>query len=253
MTGRLAGKSVLITGAAGGQGIVAVEIMAREGATVLATDVVELSPALRERMSAASAEYVRADLTEPGEVDRVVTATLTRSGRIDVLYSNHAITQPLQPFIETTTEFFDRVFEINVRSVFRLTQRCAVEMRRAGGGVMVLVASTAGLRAVRGITAYSMTKAALIQLGRSLAAELADDGVRVNVICPGVIDTPMATLPTAHLEEAERETVAQAVIDSAALRRMGRPEEVVQLGVHLASDESSFTTGAVIPVDGGVF
>lgn len=253
MSGRLTGKVVLLTGAAGGQGRVAAELFAAEGASVVATDIeTEPSDLAAKAFASAGARYMAADLTDESAVDRVVLEVLDVHGRLDVLYCNHAITQEVEPLLDTALAKFDRLFDINVRSAFLVNRAAGRAIAESGGGSIINISSVAALVGNAGLAPYSMTKIALLHMSRILAVELAEQHVRVNVICPGLIDTPMAYAPVAHLPPAERDRLFKQVHEAAPMKRIGRPEEVVQLAIHLASDESSYTTGAVISVDGGV-
>ena len=251
MTGRLRDKVVIITGAAGGQGRVAVDLFAREGAKVVATDIVAdgdevLAPA---RARNAEAVYVPADVADEASLERLVRTALDCHGRIDALYNNHGIMVG-KAFLETEMAEFDRVVAINLRSVFRLSQLVARSMADQGGGSIIHVSSVGGIVGFPGMAAYGAAKGGLAQLTRSMATDLAPYKIRVNCIAPGVIDTPM---PHRYLENSnDKEGIWRQMEAMHLLGRMGRSEEVVWLAVYLASDESSFTTGAVIPVDGGL-
>jgi NAD(P)-dependent dehydrogenase (short-subunit alcohol dehydrogenase family) len=245
--GRLDGKVILVTGAAGGQGRAAVDAFLCEGARLVGTDVGEIPVDFP-----ADASYVQADLTESGVAADVVAQVVAQYRRLTGLYCNHAIAQRIEPMLSTSLETYDRLISVNQRSVFVINQAAGKAMSQTGGGAIVNIASSAALRPVAGLAAYSMAKAAITQLSRVLAMELAEHGIRVNVICPGAINTEMARSPTAHLPEAERRRVVEAVNNAAALKRMGEPHEVVSMGVHLLSDEASFTTGAIIAIDGGI-
>jgi cyclopentanol dehydrogenase len=155
-----------------------------------------------------------------------------------------------KPFLETTMHEFDRVIEVNLRSVFLLSLYVAREMASARRGSIVNVASVGGIVGFPGMAAYGAAKGGVVQLTRSMATDLAPFGVRVNVICPGVIDTPM---PRKYLENVEDKAAAWKVMESMHLmKRLATPEEIVAAALFLASDEASFFTGAVIPVDGGL-
>jgi len=247
--GRLQDKVAIITGAAGGQGQVAVAIFAREGAKVVASDLVEkgaLAPTETEYPE--SVTYVQADVTREEDLERIVKAAVDRFGRIDVLYNNHGAMVG-SPFLETSMEEFDRCIAVNLRASFRLSQLAAREMVKVGGGSIIHNSSTGGLVGFPDMAAYGASKGGVAQLARSMANDLVSYGIRVNAICPGAIDTPM---PHKYLEKVEDKQAAWDGIAAAhPMKRFGRPEEVVNLALFLASDEASYMTGAVIPVDGG--
>jgi NAD(P)-dependent dehydrogenase (short-subunit alcohol dehydrogenase family) len=249
---RLQDKVAVITGAAGGQGKVALEIFASEGAYVVGSDRVDEDAALQavlqkypDRIS-----YVKADLNNEAEVQRLVDFAMQKHGRIDVLYNNHGVMSG-KPFLESTMADFDYVMNGNVRSVFALSLACAKHMPK--GGSIIHVSSVGGLVAFPTMAAYGASKAAVAHLARAMAGDLAPLGIRVNAICPGVIDTPM---PRGYLRDGgvdpELPGPWEAFAAMHMLKRIGRPEEVVWLAVYLASDEASFMTGAVIPIDGGL-
>lgn len=247
--GRLEGKVTIVTGAAGGVGRVAAERFSTEGAHVVACDVVEEAAELSAVTERNGGFYRRADVTRESDVGELVRETRERFGRIDVLYNNHGIMVG-KPFLETTMEEFDRVINANLRSVFLLSLHVAREMASARRGSIVNVSSVGGIVGFPGMAAYGAAKGGVVQLTRSMATDLAPFGVRVNAICPGVIDTPM---PRRYLENVEDKAAAwKAMEDMHLMKRLGTPQEVVAAALFLASDEASFFTGAVIPVDGGL-
>lgn len=247
--GRLQDKVAIITGAAGGQGQVAVAIFAREGAKVVASDLAEkgaLAPTEAEYPD--SVTYVQADVTREADLERIVKTAVDRFGRLDVLYNNHGAMVG-SPFLETSMEEFDRCIAVNLRASFRLSQLAAREMVKAGGGSIIHNSSTGGLVGFPDMTAYGASKGGLAQLARSMANDLVGYGIRVNAICPGAIDTPM---PHKYLEKVtDKQAAWEGIAAAHPMKRFGRPEEVVNLALFLASDEASYMTGAVIPVDGG--
>jgi len=244
---RLKGKVAIISGAAGGQGRVACQMFAAEGARVLATD---LDPSAGWEIEAlgpaGSVAYVAADVTSSTGIQRIVEGCLKSFGAIDALYNNHGVILG-KPFLETTREDWDRIHDIDLKSVYFLTQSAARHMRR--GGSVINVSSIGGLVALEQMSAYSAAKSGLTTLSRSMALELNPMGIRVNAICPGVIDTPM---PRNFVKDLpDKEQVWRALEERHMMKRLGRPAEVVPLALFLASDESSFMTGSVVTIDGG--
>ena len=252
MTMRLKDKVCIITGAAGGQGEVAVEIFAKEGAKILATDIngeptARLQNALESHPS--NIKYVSGDMTEGADLDRVVRETVSSYGHIDVLFNNHGVMVG-SPLLETTEEELDLVLRVNVRSSFLLCQKVAKSMVDKGiEGSIILNSSVGGLIGFPDMAAYGASKAGVAQLSRSMANDLRDHKIRVNAVAPGGIDTPM---PHKYLEKFEdREAIWKAMEQAHLTGRLGLPEEVIWLVVFLASDEASFMNGSVVTVDGG--
>ncbi|MCP1676989.1 dihydroanticapsin dehydrogenase [Natronocella acetinitrilica] len=248
--GRLSGKVAIITGANGGMGQEAVRIFAGEGARIVACDVAEPTPALQTLIDQHEVAYVQGDLCDESLSQQVVQTALDRFGQLDVLYNNHGIMVG-KPFLDTEMADFDRVVSVNLRSVFALSLYAAKAMSTRNQGSIIHISSVGGIVGFPGMAAYGASKGGLAQLARSMATDLASYNIRVNAICPGVVDTPM---PRRYIKDAgaeEKETM-DAMANMHLLKRNGRPEEIVWMAVYLASDESSFTTGAVIPVDGGL-
>ena len=250
--GRLDGKVVIITGATGGIGKVAIDIFTREGANVVACDKVEKgndTVLASAHANAGDAVFVKADLTDAKDVQSVVQTTVKHFGRVDVLLNNHGVMVG-KPFLETTMDEFDFIMDGNLRSVFMTCQYAGKEMVKTGGGSIINVSSVGGIVGFPNMAAYSASKGGLAQLSRALATDLAQYAIRVNAICPGVIDTPQ---PKQYMKDVEdKEALWKEFENLHLLKRVGKPEEVVWLAVYLASDESSFMTGAVIPIDGGL-
>lgn len=251
--GRLQDKVCIITGATGGQGKVAVEIFAKEGAKIVASDLDEKGDTdLSETLGnyPERVVYVPADVTQEQDLQKIVKTAVDKFGRIDVLYANHGAMIGA-PFFEHTMEELDLVLNVNVRATFRLSQLVAMQMADQGdGGSIILISSTGGLVGFDQMAGYGMSKAGVAQLARMLANDLKQHRIRVNSIAPGAIDTPM---PHKYMEnlDIDKQAVWKAIEEAHLVGRFGRSEEVVHMAVYLASDESTFTNGAVIPVDGG--
>jgi NAD(P)-dependent dehydrogenase (short-subunit alcohol dehydrogenase family) len=250
--GRLDKKAVIITGATGGIGKVATDIFTGEGANVVACDLIEEGKdalLASAQGNAGDAFFVKADLTDERDVQSVVQTTVKHFGRVDVLFNNHGVMVG-KPFLETTMEEFDFIINGNLRSVFMACQYASKEMVKTGGGSIINVSSVGGIVGFPNMAAYSASKGGLAQLSRALATDLAQYAIRVNAICPGVIDTPQ---PREYMKDVEdKEALWKEFENLHLLKRVGKPEEVVWLAVYLASDESSFMTGTVIPIDGGL-
>jgi NAD(P)-dependent dehydrogenase (short-subunit alcohol dehydrogenase family) len=244
---RLSNKTAIITGAAGGQGKVACRMFAEEGARVLASDLGPDAKREIEALAPGSISYVAADVTTAEGIVRIVDAARTEfKGRIDVLYNNHGVIVG-KPFLETTPEEWDRVHNVDLKSVFFLSQRVVPAMGK--GASIINISSIGGLVALENMSAYSAAKGGLAMLTRAMALDLSTRGIRVNAICPGVIDTPMPRNFVRDLPD--KESILHAMAERHMMRRFGEPREVVALAIFLACDESSFMTGSVLNVDGG--
>lgn len=249
---RLAGKVCIITGAAGGQGKVCVKRFSEQGAKILASDVKEDAGDELRKLCAEPDDfhYVAGDVTNEATLSEIVKQAVAKFGRIDVLFNNHGAMVG-SPFLEHTMAELDLVLNVNVRATFRLTQLVVQQMVAQGdGGSIINNSSTGGLVGFPDMSGYGMSKAGVAQLARSLANDLKQYKIRVNAICPGAIDTPM---PHKYLEKFadKKMEIWQAMEEAHLVGRLGEPEEVINLVLFLASDESTFMNGAVIPVDGG--
>lgn len=247
--GRLDGKVAIITGAARGIGAAAARLFAAEGASLMLADV--LTDPL-ERVAAeigSQAAVCPTDVTDEAAVKKLVDATVARYGKLDVALLNAGIEGKVAPIEDYPAEMFDRVMAINVRGVW-LGLKYAMKAMEASGGSIVITSSTSGIRATPHMSAYTASKHAVIGLMRSAAIEGSARKIRVNTVNPSPIDTPMiASL------EAMRGLAGlndQPMAQGTPLGRYGKPEEVASLMLFLASDESSFCTGGVYMVDGGV-
>jgi NAD(P)-dependent dehydrogenase (short-subunit alcohol dehydrogenase family) len=244
----LTGKVALITGAGGGIGRATAVRFAEAGARVGLTDMNEGTLAQAAALLPdGAAVTVAGDIADPATIDELATAAVTRFGRVDALFNNVGI-QIQKSLLDTTVADFDRIMHVNCLSYLIALQRVVPEMRRTGGGSVINVSSVGGLVALPNVSVYGASKSAVIGLTRSAAAEFAPD-IRVNAICPGGVSTPMSA---AHLESFEdKEAALKLLTGRQLIKRFGRPEEIANVVVFLASDEASFMTGAVVPVDAG--
>jgi meso-butanediol dehydrogenase/(S,S)-butanediol dehydrogenase/diacetyl reductase len=247
---RFEGKVAVVSGAGSGIGRQVARLLLQEGARVA------FFGPTREKLEAARAEGPDASIAvagrheAPGDVQRVIAATVDAFGRLDLLVNNAGAYLEAST-ADTRLDDWRRILDVNLTGPFLLAREALPHLRRSGKGVIVNVASTLGLRPIPGSAAYSAAKAGLIQLTRSLALEEAPRGVRANAVCPGVVDTPI------HRQRVgDDDASVRAFLDSAGklhpLGRVGAPEDVAALILFLASEESSWTTGAVVTVDGGI-
>ena len=247
--GRLDGKVAIITGAARGIGAAAARLFAAEGAHLVLADV--LTEPL-ERVAAEIGSRAAAcptDVTDEAAVKKLVDAAVARHGKLDVALLNAGIEGKVSPIEDYPAEMFDKVMAINVRGVW-LGLKYAMKAMEAAGGSIVITSSTSGIRATPHMSAYTASKHAVIGLMRSAAIEGSARKIRVNTVNPSPIDTPMISSLEAMRGLAGRND--QPMAQGTPLGRYGKPEEVANLMLFLASDESSFCTGGVYMVDGGV-
>jgi NAD(P)-dependent dehydrogenase (short-subunit alcohol dehydrogenase family) len=248
---RLANKVVIITGGGSGMGRVASLLFAKEGARVV---VAELDPRTGEqtasdvRAAGGDALFVPVNVADEQQVQHMVKATAQHYGAVHVLYNNAGIMPDDDGAVtDITGQTWDRVLDVNLKSVFLCCKHAIPEMIKAGGGSIINIASFVALL---GCTvpqdAYTASKGGMIALTKSLAVQYAKKGIRANAICPGPIETPL--LRTLWTSEEARNLRLNRI----PLGRFGAPEDIVYLALYLASDESSWTTGAVMVVDGGV-
>jgi NAD(P)-dependent dehydrogenase (short-subunit alcohol dehydrogenase family) len=244
---RLKDKVVVITGGAKGIGRASALRLGREGARIVIGDIDGQNgeQTLADiRALGASARFVLADVSRPEDVKRLVGEAIEHFGGVDVLHSNAAHLQDFKPVLEATEEEWDRALAVSLKGGFLCSRAVLPSMMERGGGSIIFTASILSHVAMPGYAAYCTAKGGLLQLTRSLAVDYGRYGIRVNAICPG----PIRTWPQGV--ELPRE-FRDALINPTILKRFGTPEEVAHCVLFLASDESSFVTGAYLLVDGG--
>ena len=255
MSSALGGKTVVITGAASGQGRAGAILFAREGANLALCDIdeagLEETAKLVAGESAVEVLTQLCDMAAPFDIEKFVAAVAGRFGAIDVIYNNAGVM--LRRSIEDTTEEdWDRVHDINVRGPFFLVKHALPALLKSTSAVVINVSSVSGLLPPReGNTAYCSSKGAVMAVTRAMARDLAPHGIRVNCLVPGPIDTPMPAGAFEKLPEEQRPAARAAAVSRNMIKRFGTSEEVASVAVFLASPAASYMTGAMIPVDGG--
>jgi len=248
---RLEGKVALITGAASGMGLVAASLFASEGARVVLADVTEeAGQAVAEEIAATGgrAAFVRADVSQAADAESMVRVAMDTFGSLNVLYNNAGIFPADDESVTSTDEaVWDRVMAVNLRGVFLGCKFGIPAMLSSGGGSIVNVASFVALMgAATPQIAYTASKGGVLAMTREIAVEFARKGIRANALCPGPIETPLLQELMSDPARRERRLV------HIPMGRLGRAEEIARAALFLASDDSSFMTGAALVVDGGI-
>jgi NAD(P)-dependent dehydrogenase (short-subunit alcohol dehydrogenase family) len=247
----LTGKRALITGAASGIGQATALLFARAGAAVSLVDLDEAGGrAVLERIlgDGGQAVFFQGDVTRADDCQRAVQGTVDRLGGLDVLFNNAGIIRRAT-VLETSEEEWDRVMAVNVKSIFLLSKYAIPVMARVGGGVIINTASGWGLVGGRNAVAYCASKGAVVNMTRAMALDHGEHNIRVNCICPGDTDTPMLRDEARQLKVPGERFLSEAA--QRPLGRIGRPEDIAQAALYLASDAASFITGTALVVDGG--
>jgi NAD(P)-dependent dehydrogenase (short-subunit alcohol dehydrogenase family) len=235
--GRLSGKVAIVTGAASGIGLAAAELFRREGATVVGSDI------------AAADDIVQADAGLEEDVQRLVEQAVWKHGGLDIFFANAGISGGLASIFEQTAEDWAEILRVDLIGPFLAIKHAAPALKARGGGSIICTASVAGLRSGAGGAAYSAAKAGVINLVQTAAQQLAGSNIRVNAICPGLIETGMTEV---IYRTAREKGVGDRIGELNPLKRGGEPNEVANAALFLASDESSYVNGQALVVDGGL-
>jgi NAD(P)-dependent dehydrogenase (short-subunit alcohol dehydrogenase family) len=249
---RLADKVTIITGGGGGMGRIAAQMFAREGARVVVAEYGEAAG--RETVAQIEAEggqatFIKVDVSQEADARAMVEHAVATYGRLDGLYNNAGVMPEADhSVIDTEPDVWDQVMAVNVRGVYLGCKYAIPAMRASGGGSIINIASFVALLGCSvPQDAYTASKGAVLSLTRSLAVQFGPDGIRTNAICPGPVETPLLMDWLVKDEEAKRIRLARNPSG-----RFGKPEEIVHMAVYLASDESRWTNGAQLVVDGGI-
>jgi 3-oxoacyl-[acyl-carrier protein] reductase len=248
---RLENKVAIVTGAGSGFGEAIARRYAEEGAAIVVNDIVTQAAervAADIRAAGGRASVQLADVSVDADVARLVRAALDNFKRLDIVVNNAGTTHRNRPMLEVEEREFDRIYAVNVKSLFLTAKHAVPHFRRSGGGCFVNIASTAGVRPRPGLTWYNGSKGAAIVTSRSMAAELGPDGIRVNVINPVIGETGMLEMFMGVPDTPENRKKFVATIP---MGRMSKPLDIANAALFLASDEAAFITGACLEVDGG--
>ncbi|WP_309493294.1 SDR family oxidoreductase [Candidatus Hecatella orcuttiae] len=244
---KLKGKVAIVTGASSGIGRAIALTFAQEGAKVVVSDINRKGGEETVQLiskAEGEATFVEADVSKSSDVKKLVDTCIEKYGRVDILVNNAGV-GIAGSVLDTSEEAWDKCLDVNLKGVFLCSKQALPDMVKHGGGVIINIGSIAGLRGGAQYSAYCASKAGVIDLSQCMAIDYAKYNIRVNCICPGQVETPM-------LMESVPEELLQKLIKANPMRRFGKPEEIAKLAVYLASDDSTYMTGAILVIDGGI-
>ncbi len=245
---KLKDRVAIVTGAASGFGAEIARLYAADGAKVVIADLNAEGAATVAQPLGGNALALKCDVSRRADIDQLVATTLKHFGTVDIVVNNAGTTHKNQPLLDVDEATFDRVYAVNVKSIYYMTFAVVPIMRQRKRGVILNVGSTAGIRPRPGLTWYNGSKGAVNLLSKSMAAELGPDNIRVNAICPVMGETGMLE---AFLGLPDTPENRKKVIATIPLGRLSRPADIAKAALYLASDDAEFITGVEFPVDGG--
>jgi NAD(P)-dependent dehydrogenase (short-subunit alcohol dehydrogenase family) len=249
--GKLSGKVAIVTGGSGGIGLATARLLVQEGASVLLVDLSEERLRDVAQPLGPNVAWASADVSKAGDTQRYVAEAVSRFGGVDIVFANAGVEGAVRPLTETSTEDFDRVINVNVRGVWLTLKHTVPELIKRGGGSIIVTSSVAGVVGSAGLSPYVTSKHAVMGLVKSAALELAPHNIRINTVNPGPIENRMMRSIEEQANPNDPSNVKNGFLSKIALGRYGTNEEIANVVLFLASNDSAYVTGTSIVADGG--